>query len=75
MLSRVALCSRVAVGKNGGVTELLPDYGLLILFAIIAAQAAGVAGLPALVPVVLIGVLAWLGFRIVRRRKAELQVT
>jgi hypothetical protein len=33
------------LGKNGGATELLPDNGLLILFAIIAAQAAGVARL------------------------------
>ena len=28
------------------MTDLLQDYGLLILFGIIAAQAAGVAGLP-----------------------------
>jgi membrane protein DedA with SNARE-associated domain len=40
------------------VTELLHDYGLLILFAIIAAQAAGVAGLPGKTSLVIASVLA-----------------
>jgi membrane-associated protein len=46
------------LGKNGGVTELLQDYGLLILFAIIAAQAAGVAGLPGKTSLVVASILA-----------------
>jgi membrane-associated protein len=40
------------------VTELLQDYGLLLLFAIIAAQAAGVAGLPGKTSLVVASVLA-----------------
>jgi membrane protein DedA with SNARE-associated domain len=40
------------------VTELLQDYGLLILFAIIAAQAAGVAGLPGKTSLVVAAILA-----------------
>jgi membrane protein DedA with SNARE-associated domain len=40
------------------VTELLDDYGLLILFAIIAAQAAGVAGLPGKTALVTAAILA-----------------
>jgi membrane-associated protein len=40
------------------VTELLHDYGLLILFAIIAAQAAGVAGLPGKTSLVVASILA-----------------
>jgi membrane protein DedA with SNARE-associated domain len=40
------------------VTELLHDYGLLILFAIIAAQAAGVAGLPGKTALVVASILA-----------------
>jgi membrane-associated protein len=40
------------------VTELLQDYGLLILFAIIAAQAAGVAGLPGKTALVTAAILA-----------------
>jgi membrane protein DedA with SNARE-associated domain len=40
------------------VTDLLQDYGLLILFAIIAAQAAGVAGLPGKTSLVVAAILA-----------------
>jgi membrane-associated protein len=40
------------------VTELLQDYGLLILFGIIAAQAAGVAGLPGKTSLVVASILA-----------------
>jgi membrane-associated protein len=40
------------------VTDLLQDYGLLILFAIIAAQAAGVAGLPGKTSLVVASILA-----------------
>jgi membrane-associated protein len=40
------------------VSELLHDYGLLILFAIIAAQAAGVAGLPGKTSLVVAAILA-----------------
>jgi membrane-associated protein len=40
------------------VTELLQDYGLLILFGIIAAQAAGVAGLPGKTSLVVAAILA-----------------
>lgn len=40
------------------MTELLDDYGLLILFAIIAAQAAGVAGLPGKTALVTAAILA-----------------
>jgi membrane-associated protein len=40
------------------VTDLLHDYGLLILFAIIAAQAAGVAGLPGKTSLVVASILA-----------------
>jgi membrane protein DedA with SNARE-associated domain len=40
------------------VTELLQDYGLLILFGIIAAQAAGVAGLPGKTALVTAAILA-----------------
>jgi membrane protein DedA with SNARE-associated domain len=40
------------------VTELLHDYGLLLLFAIIAAQAAGVAGLPGKTSLVVAAILA-----------------
>jgi membrane-associated protein len=40
------------------VTELLHDYGLLILFGIIAAQAAGVAGLPGKTSLVVASILA-----------------
>jgi membrane-associated protein len=49
------------------VTELLQDYGLLILFAIIAAQAAGVAGLPGKTSLVVAAILAARGdFQIVQ---------
>jgi membrane protein DedA with SNARE-associated domain len=40
------------------VTELLQDYGLIVLFAIIAAQAAGVAGLPGKTALVVASILA-----------------
>jgi membrane-associated protein len=40
------------------VTDLLQDYGLLILFGIIAAQAAGVAGLPGKTSLVVASILA-----------------
>jgi membrane-associated protein len=40
------------------VTELLDDYGLLLLFVIIAAQAAGVPGLPGKTSLVAAAVLA-----------------
>jgi membrane protein DedA with SNARE-associated domain len=40
------------------VTDLLQDYGLLILFLIIAAQAAGVAGLPGKTSLVVASILA-----------------
>jgi membrane-associated protein len=49
------------------VTDLLQDYGLLILFAIIAAQAAGVAGLPGKTSLVVAAILAARGdFQIVQ---------
>jgi membrane protein DedA with SNARE-associated domain len=40
------------------MAELLQDYGLLILFGIIAAQAAGVAGLPGKTSLVVAAILA-----------------
>jgi membrane-associated protein len=40
------------------VTELLDDYGLFLLFGIIAAQAAGVAGLPGKTSLVTAAILA-----------------
>jgi membrane protein DedA with SNARE-associated domain len=40
------------------VTHLLEDYGLFILFGIIAAQAAGVAGLPGKTSLVAAAILA-----------------
>jgi membrane protein DedA with SNARE-associated domain len=40
------------------VTELLDDYGLFLLFGIIAAQAAGVAGLPGKTSLVAAAILA-----------------
>jgi membrane-associated protein len=40
------------------VTELLDDYGLFLLFGIIAAQAAGVAGLPGKTALVTAAILA-----------------
>jgi membrane protein DedA with SNARE-associated domain len=40
------------------VTELLQDYGLFLLFGIIAAQAAGVAGLPGKTSLVTAAILA-----------------
>jgi membrane protein DedA with SNARE-associated domain len=49
------------------VTDPLQDYGLLILFAIIAAQAAGVAGLPGKTSLVVAAILAARGdFQIVQ---------
>ena len=49
------------------MTELLQDYGLLILFGIIAAQAAGVAGLPGKTSLVVAAILAARGdFQIVQ---------
>jgi membrane protein DedA with SNARE-associated domain len=40
------------------VTELLDDYGLVLLFAIVGAQAAGVAGLPGKTALVTAAILA-----------------
>jgi membrane protein DedA with SNARE-associated domain len=45
-------------GKNAAVTELLHDYGLFLLFAIIAAQAAGVGGPPGKTSLVTAAILA-----------------